>query len=75
MAFFKDFHWPTFVLALAAFFVISYLWNLLKYSLLRRQAETRARQADAALKTLMDMLKEKDREIGGLMDKIKDQKS
>ena len=75
MELFKDFHWPTFVMALAAFFVISYLWNLLKYSLLRYQAETRARQADAALKTLMDKLKEKDREIAGLMDKIKGPKS
>ena len=75
MELFKDFHWPTFVFALAVFFVISYLWNLLKYSLLRYQAEVRAKKADASLKLLMEKLKAQDREIADLMNKIKGQKS
>ena len=75
MTILSDWHWPTFFISLIIFILAANLWNIVKYTILKNRAEARARKAGAVLKDLLAKLKTGNREIGDLMEKLKQPKS
>jgi hypothetical protein len=75
MTFFNGFHWPTFFYSLIFFIVVANIWKIVKATITLNRAKKKVKQADAALKEMLQALRSKNQEIEGLLDKFKRKKS
>ena len=75
MTIFSGFHWPTFFISLAVFILVANLWNVFRFTIARNRAANKVKQADVALKTMLQKLRADTREIEGLIAKFKQPKS